>query len=187
MKLIAIDFETANSFPESACAIGVSVFEDGIQIDDYYTLIKPLSRYGRFDYRNVRIHQILPEHVYDAQGFEEVYDYLSQYFEDSLFVAHNAGFDMTVFERCCKANHLTVPEISYFDTVKLTREFFPYMDHHKLNDCCSYIGIDLDHHNAASDAQACAIIVLNCMILADEIDLMKFIEKCQVPIKKLIK
>jgi DNA polymerase-3 subunit epsilon len=30
----------------------------------------------------------------------------------------------------------------------------------KLPNVCNYLGIPLDHHNAASDAEACARIVL---------------------------
>jgi DNA polymerase-3 subunit epsilon len=30
----------------------------------------------------------------------------------------------------------------------------------KLNDVCDYLGITLKHHHAASDAEACALIVI---------------------------
>lgn len=185
MKLVAIDFETANAMPESACAVGVSVFEDGAEIDGYYTLIKPKGRYRQFDWRNVRIHNITYEQVQDAPDFKEVYAYLSQYFEDAVFVAHNADFDMNVLARCCAANQLEIPDISYFCTVKLMRRMFPYLGHHRLNDCCQYMAIELDHHNAQSDAEACAQIVLNCMVIAEEVDFEEFIEHCQIPLNSL--
>ena len=186
MKLIAIDFETANTYPESACAVGISVFEDGIEIDSYYTLIKPLKKFGHFDWKNINIHHIEPYEVEDAPGFEEVYNYLSLYFYDSLFVAHNADFDMTVLRRCCLANHLEIPPIQYFCTVQLTRKIFPYMNHHRLSDCCDYMQIELDHHNAISDAQACAMIVLNCMILAETLEFEELIQKCNIQVKSLL-
>lgn len=184
-RLIAIDFETANAMPQSACAVGISIFEDGAEVDSFYTLIKPLNKYGKFDWRNIRVHHIQPEEVIDAPGFEAVYRYLEPYFENSIFVAHNADFDMNVFSKCCDANYLRIPPIPYFCTVRLTQRMFPYMDHHRLNDCCEYMQIELDHHNALSDAQACAQIVLNCMALADEVDFQDFIDHCQITVKKL--
>lgn len=185
MKLAAIDFETANAYPESACSVGVSVFEDGIEIDQYYTLIKPPYQYGRFDWRNIRVHHIQPEEVLHAPGFDTVYERLRPYFHDTVFVAHNADFDMTVFARCCMAWGLPVPDLSYFCTVRLTQRMFPYLEHHRLNDCCEYMNIELDHHNAASDAEACALIVLNCMMVAGENDLEQFIQHCQIPLLSL--
>ena len=184
-RLVAIDFETANSKPESACSVGVSVFEDGIEIDSFYTLIKPLEEYGRFDYWNIKIHHIRPQDVEDAPGFDKFYDWLSKYFKDSVFVAHNAEFDMNVLKRCAVCWNLPIPDIQYFCSVRLSKKMLPFLDHHRLNDVCSYMNIELDHHNAASDAEACAMIVLNCMILANETNLEKFIKNCQIPLKSL--
>ena len=186
MKLIAIDFETANAMPESACSVGVIIFDEGVEIDGFYTLIKPKKEHGNFHWGNIMIHGIQPQDVKDAPGFDAVYRRLKPYFEDSVFVAHNADFDMRVFARCCQAWHLPVPNLRYFCSVRLAKMMFPYLKHHRLNDCCQYMGIDLEHHNAKSDAEACGEIVLNCMILAKEYRLNDFLEHCNISVHFLL-
>ena len=47
----------------------------------------------------------------------------------------------------------------YLCTVQIGRRILPKMSH-KLNVLCDYYGIDLNHHEAASDSQACAKILL---------------------------
>ncbi len=185
MKLVAIDFETANQKPESACSIGVSVFEDGIEIEHFYTLIKPLKEHGDFDWRNIQIHGINPEDVKDAEGFLKVYKFLSKYFFDAYFVAHNADFDMKVFKSCCQANRLPIPNMQYFCSVRLARRFFPYLENHKLNTCANYLDIELNHHNALSDAEACALIVINCMVLINVFDLDEFLIQSNTVLRRL--
>lgn len=41
MTFTAIDFETATGHPESACAVGIVMVEEGVIVDEYYTLIQP--------------------------------------------------------------------------------------------------------------------------------------------------
>ena len=45
MTYYAIDFETANDYPNSACSLGVVRFVDGIEQDSIYSLIKPPKMY----------------------------------------------------------------------------------------------------------------------------------------------
>lgn len=187
MRLVAIDFETANAMPESACSVGFIVFDEGVEIDSFYTLIKPKKQHGQFHWGNISIHGIRPQDVDGAPGFDEVYKRIKPYFEDSVFVAHNADFDMRVFAKCCFAWDLPLPDLRYFCSVKLAKTMFPYLKHHRLNDCCQYIGIELDHHNAKSDAEACGQIVLNCMILTKESRIKQFLEHCNIPVHSLQK
>ena len=48
MRLVAIDFETADPGPDSACAIGLVVVEDGRVGDVRHRLIRPPRRRFRF-------------------------------------------------------------------------------------------------------------------------------------------
>ena len=41
MTFTAIDFETATYDRHSACAVGIVTIDNGIIIDEYYTLIQP--------------------------------------------------------------------------------------------------------------------------------------------------
>ena len=57
-KICAIDFETANASPLSACSIGVTVMEDGVMCDLWSTLIKPVKGADEFSYHNIMNHGI---------------------------------------------------------------------------------------------------------------------------------
>ncbi len=185
MKFVAIDFETANRYPQSACAVGICVYEDGIELENYVTLIKPPEEYGEFDYRNIQIHHIRPQDVRSAPSFMEVYRYLAKYFFGAIFVAHNASFDMGVFKACCEAYHLPVPSLNYICTVRLAKKVYPFLTSHRLNVVSEYLGIELDHHEAMSDANACAGIVLSAMVLAQEYDIERLIDLYVLQVKQL--
>jgi DNA polymerase-3 subunit epsilon len=74
-------------------------------------------------------------------------------------VAHNAAFDRGVLRACCEASQLPAPRLPFRCTVQIARatwRLFPT----RLPDVCRYLGIPLEHHQALSDAEACARIVL---------------------------
>ncbi|MBO5879243.1 MAG: exonuclease, partial [Clostridia bacterium] len=45
-------------------------------------------------------------------------------------------------------------------TCKMARRLLPELVSRKLNSLCDHFGIELDHHNALSDARAAARLVL---------------------------
>ena len=60
----AIDFETANRYPTSACSIGIVVVQDGEITEEFSHLIKPEPYY--FNKKFIEIHGITPVMVKDA-------------------------------------------------------------------------------------------------------------------------
>ena len=48
MRIVAIDFETANASFSSACAIGISIYEDGEILSNEEYLIKPHNNHFYF-------------------------------------------------------------------------------------------------------------------------------------------
>ena len=165
MKVTAIDFETANNSAASICSVGISVLEDGCAEPVYYSLIKPEHNVRKFNYWNIRVHGIRPADVADAPDFRQVYQEILPYFEDAVVCAHNAKFDMGCLKAACRNCGLPVPSIRFFDTLAMSRIMFPDMEHHRLDDMCACLNVDLDHHNAASDAYGCLMIVLQTMNL----------------------
>ena len=161
MKIVAIDFETANSSMASACSLGIAVYQDGELLDHFEWYIKPHPRY--FYFTNTYIHGITAEDVINEKEFVFYYDQLAEIFRDSLLVAHNALFDITVLNSVCDLyglNHFPNP---YLDTVYISRRIYPELFDHKLNTVSAYLEIDLSHHNAASDSFACLMILLKAM------------------------
>ena len=72
MRYFALDFETGNASPLSACALGASVFEDNQLVDEKISLIRPPECVGRFHWGNVRVNHIKEKMVADAPSFAEV-------------------------------------------------------------------------------------------------------------------
>ena len=65
MRYLALDFETGNASPLSACALGASVFEDNQLVDEKISLIRPPECVGKFHWGNVRVNHIKGE---DGRG-----------------------------------------------------------------------------------------------------------------------
>ncbi|MBO5554276.1 MAG: 3'-5' exonuclease [Solobacterium sp.] len=183
MKVTAIDFETANNSPASVCSVGLSVLEDGCAEEAFYSLIRPEPNVSRFLPFNIKIHGIRPEDTADAPEFAEVLRKMMPYFEDSIICAHNAPFDMSCLRAACLNCGIPVPHIRYFDTVALSRRMFPALEHHRLNDMCSYLNIELNHHNAASDAYGCLMIVVQTMNLTGIYEIEDLLDALNIRIK----
>lgn len=158
MKFTAIDFETANASMLSACSIGVVEFEDNIPIHETITLIRPPEECGKFNWYNVRIHGITASMVKNAPTFDQVWQRIHPSIENQLIVCHNAAFDTVVLCRLLEYYHIPVPEFDYVCTVKLSQKLWPEMENHKLDTVCNDLNINLNHHEALSDARACGLI-----------------------------
>jgi len=159
MDFVAIDFETANSNMTSACSLGIAVVKNNciLQVKEWY--IKPTPFY--FNYFNTQIHGISEADVADCLAFNELWNDILPYFEGNTLVAHNAPFDMTVLKQLVNYYGLDAPCFEYFCSCALSRKTWRSLDNHKLSTVCEHLSIDLEHHNAASDAAGCAQIVLN--------------------------
>lgn len=153
---VAIDFETADRGRDSACAIGLVRVEENKIAQRFYALIRPPRSQFEFSY----IHGIHWHDVMDKPNFGEVWPLIEEKLVGADFlVAHNASFDRGVLNACCEAHQITPPNQPFVCTVKLARktwQLFPT----KLNNVCEFLDIELDHHHALSDAEACARIAI---------------------------
>jgi DNA polymerase-3 subunit epsilon len=153
---VALDFETADYSPDSACALGLVRVENHQIVQRTYHLIRPPRRRFVFTY----LHGITWEDVAGQPTFAELWPSLTPLWADVDFLAaHNASFDRSVLHRCCAAAGLEPPEIPFRCTVQLARRTWNIKPT-KLNNVCDHLGITLKHHHAASDAEACALIVI---------------------------
>jgi len=75
-------------------------------------------------------------------------------------VAHNASFDIGVLRSLFAHYALETDPLQYYCTVKLARRTFKGLKKYGLANLSNHFGISLDHHNAKSDAAACAIIMM---------------------------
>lgn len=160
MRFTALDFETANSFIGSICAVGLAIVEDGVVVDKKYWLIKPHEDHRYFDPFNVYIHGITRDMVEDAQEFDAVYlSEIMPIIKDSVLAAHNAAFDMSALRHVLDLYHIDYPEIPYVCTFKAAQKTWAELENHKLDTVSRHLNFRFVHHNAQEDALACANIL----------------------------
>ena len=156
-RFIVFDVETPNRLNNRMSAIGITVIEDGMIEDGFYSLVDPETS---FDYFNTELTGISEETVRDAPAFPEVWKQIEPLMSSGLLVAHNAVFDLGVLQKCLRDYDIEwKPYVRYLCTVQMGRKLLPGISH-RLNVLCDYYGIGLDHHQAASDSRACAEILL---------------------------
>jgi DNA polymerase-3 subunit epsilon len=155
-RFVAIDFETADHGADSACAVGLALVEEGRVTATAHHLIRPPRRDFVFTY----IHGIAWPDVAKAPTFAELWPELALFLaRGEVLVAHNAPFDRGVLGACCAAADLAPPPLPFLCTVRLARAAWGVRPT-RLPDVCRYLAIPLVHHDAASDARACAEILV---------------------------
>lgn len=161
MTFTAIDFETATYKPHSACAVGIVTVEQSVIVDEYVTLIQPPQNY--YAWQNIRVHGITSKHTAYTDTFDELYPEIYKRLLHKHIVAHNEAFDRSVLRGCISHYGLSSKGLSLHKqwqcTVKLYRSLG--YQRNKLSDCCERLNIPLQHHDALSDARACALLYLN--------------------------
>ena len=161
MDFIAIDFETANNHPTSACSIGLAFVRDGALAGHTSYLIRPEPFY--FDPFTTAIHGLTEQDVRHAPTFAQLWPEISAHFENAVVAAHNAPFDIGVLKSTLAFYGLPHPNLRLLCTILLSRRAFPALPSHRLNVVSDALGISLAHHQAESDAIACAGILCHLM------------------------
>lgn len=155
----ALDFETANQRRDSACAIAIVRVEAWRIVRRWQRLIRPPSAHFAFSH----IHGITWAQVARQPTFAQLWPQIAAELEGiDAVAAHSASFDRSVLRACCAAAEVACPPLPWVCTVALARQVFEIRPT-RLPDVCSRLGIALEHHQALSDAEACARIVLAAM------------------------
>lgn len=156
MTILCIDFETADYKPDSACALALVKITDGKISAEHSILIRPPRKRIIF----TDIHNLAWNDLKGQLRFHQHWPDIEQLFHGIDYIAaHNAGFDRSVLFSSLEATGITPPEGKFLCTVKLARlvwNIYPT----KLNLVCDQLKIPLNHHEALSDARACAQIIL---------------------------
>ncbi|MGL2988336.1 3'-5' exonuclease [Flavobacterium sp. RSSA_27] len=154
----AIDFETATAY--HPCSVGIVTVEEGIIVDEFVTLIQPPNNF--YNPFNIQVHGIYPRDTANAKTFVEVFPEIEKRLKNRVVVAHNESFDRNVLSKTMALHGLNYEDLNIGSrwecTVKIykAKGFKPA----KLSDCCKIMNIALSHHEALSDARACAKLYL---------------------------
>ncbi len=155
-NFVAIDFETADRYRDSACAVALVRVESGKIVHKACHLIRPPRKRFEFTY----IHGITWRKVAKKPDFGELWPEIEPILDGvGYLAAHNAAFDKSVLNACCSAADIKPPAIPFECTVALARSKWK-IHPTKLPDVCEYLNIPLNHHEALSDAEACAKIAI---------------------------
>ena len=155
----AIDFETA--IRHYICAVGIVTVENGKITDEYHALIQPPN--NEYNWHNIQVHGITESDTKNAPTFDKVYPEIKKRLQGKIIVAHNESFDRSVLQKTMAENGLDYSELKISErwecTMRLCRAIDKYPSG-KLDECCAVDSIELKHHEALSDARACAELYL---------------------------
>ncbi|MDO5051692.1 MAG: exonuclease domain-containing protein [Pseudoclavibacter sp.] len=159
LDFTAIDFETANGSPASACAVGLVRVRDGREAESRRLLLRPPAGHDEFRPVNVALHGIGPVDVLAAPAWPEALPELLDAIGEDVLVAHNARFDLGVLAASCLAHGLRPPTVRAFCTLRAARAVYR-LRRHRLPEAARAAGFTgLRHHDPVSDARAAAAIV----------------------------
>lgn len=125
------------------------------------------------------IHGITENDVKKSLEFNEIYKEIFPFLQQSIVVAHNASFDMSVFRSVLSLYDISYPEFDYLCTYKVALKTWEGLQNYRLDTICNHFKYDFHHHNAKDDAIACGNI-LNWAIkeqkVSNPVELAKKIE-----------
>ena len=146
----AIDFETAQGYRWSICQVGLVRVVNGSVVAKLDLLVKPPHNYYWKDFTD--IHGISEETTLYAPTFNEVWPLMKPYIDGQLVVAHNSKFDFGCLNATLEFYRMDQPNFNGDCTFKVFGK--------GLKNLCVEHNIPLNHHEALSDAMACAELYL---------------------------
>jgi DNA polymerase-3 subunit epsilon len=158
MTFTAIDFETA--IGHHPCSVGIVTVENGVIVDEFVSLIRPPNNlYSAF---TIKVHGIYPRDTIDAKTFAQVYPEIQKRLQNRLVVAHNENFDRAVLTKSMALYGLSYEQLNIATRWECTVKIYKTkgLKPTKLSDCCRIMNIQLQHHEALSEARACAQLYL---------------------------
>ncbi|MEY2869188.1 MAG: hypothetical protein RIR01_1671 [Bacteroidota bacterium] len=158
MTFTAIDFETATSF--HPCSVGIVTVENGIVVDEFVTLIQPPN--NLYNPYTIQVHGIYPSDTARAGNFLQVFPEIQKRLQNRVVVAHNESFDRNVLTKSMVYYGLDYADLNIANRWECTVKIYKAkgIKPTKLSDCCREMNISLNHHEALSDARACAQLYL---------------------------
>lgn len=148
-----IDIETTggNAKNDKITEIAVYVHDGEKIIDEYQSLINPERPIPYFISQLTGIDDNM---VANAPKFYEVAKKIVEITQDTVFIAHNVGFDYNFIREEFKTLGFEF-KMKKLCTVQLSRKLLPGMDSYSLGKLCKQLNIQIEgRHRAAGDALA---------------------------------
>lgn len=159
LDFTAIDFETANSYRGSPCAVGLIRVRNGKPVDERRWLIRPPKQVDYFEPFNTALHGIDAEMVRDAPRWDMLLPAIVDYIGNDVVVAHNAGFDIGVIRYACAVDNMEWPTMRFLCTLVMARRALR-LPSYRLPFVTNACGFDMvDHHDPLADARAVVSVI----------------------------
>lgn len=143
----AIDFETSQGKRWSICQVGLVRVENHIITEQLSILVQPPDNYYWNNF--IDIHGIDPEQTADAPTFDQIWQQIEPFIKNQAVVAHNGfAFDFQCLKQTLEFYGLSTPKFTGHCTYRIFGG--------NLASLCEEYNIFLNHHDALSDAKACA-------------------------------
>jgi DNA polymerase-3 subunit epsilon len=183
MNFITIDFETATANRNSPCEVGLTFVKDEQIVETKSWLIKPI--YNEFDYFNILIHGIRPEHVADKPEFNELWTEIRPLIENQFLIAHNAGFDMSVLRNTLETYQIPFPTFNYSCSYIFSKKVWQGLPAYDLATLCKINNIDFRHHRAGDDSRATAELCIKAFKISGVSSIDDFPDKLKTTIGQI--
>lgn len=159
-SFVAIDFETATGKRDSACSVGIVTVQKGVITEEYHALIKP--PHNEYNWHNIQVHGITENDTLNQPDFGKVYSEIKKRLANKTIVAHNESFDRGVLKSSMERFGLDYSELRVAKKWECTMKIYRAKGYKpaKLDYCSARHNIQLNHHDALSDARACAKLYL---------------------------
>jgi DNA polymerase-3 subunit epsilon len=157
----AIDFETANGQRSSVCSVGIVIVRNGMIVDRFYSLIKPVPNY--YSHWTTKIHGLTRRDTDLAPAFPVVWSQAAEKIKGLPLVAHNKAFDESCLKAVFEVYGMEYPDYPFYCTLIASRRCLR-LPNYQLHVVAAACGYDLEnHHHALADAEACAAIALQTL------------------------
>jgi len=114
--------------------------------------------------QNTMIHGITDDMVAEMPAVEEVLPTFLDFLGDSVFVAHNAPFDISYINESLMRKYSQKIINPVICTLKLSRMLFPKLESHTLDTMIRHFKLEAEsRHRALGDATACAKVLVRML------------------------
>lgn len=161
---VAIDTETSglNPWQHEVIEIGAVLFNFHEVLDRFSILITPTRKQ---DPRSRKIHNISNEELEEKGTTPQLaLEGLLKFIGSRPLIFHNAPFDVSFLTRMAQECEIQLSANSYYDSLFLSRKYFPERKSHSLQSLRDLLQIDTGvAHRALADAEATAGVFVHIL------------------------
>ncbi|RHW36405.1 PolC-type DNA polymerase III [Neobacillus notoginsengisoli] len=160
---VVFDVETTglSAVYDTIIELAAVKIKDGEIIDRFESFANP---HHRLSATTINLTGITDDMVQNAPEVGEVVQRFREWTADSIFVAHNASFDMGFLNTVYRKLGFEKAKNPVIDTLELARFLYPEMKNHRLNTLAKKFDVELtQHHRAIYDAEATGYLLMRML------------------------